>query len=218
MEIIGQIIGFLFAYYLLRLAFKLFGKNRVSAAVLVAWASVFILICSLPWFQTWAKSFIASNITAKLTIFDQQVNAVQKATTAMQGQLGGLQADINKHQQESGEVKAKILSVETNVNTVQEITSEMQGQLTNQQATLDKYEQELAGVQTKIQKAEAGAFDQNSVVTNQFQQITRMQAQLAGVAASLSAQEKQLLEVKSWVNKLFGKAAGDISSIQSTNN
>lgn len=218
MEITGQIIGFLFAYYLLRLAFKLYGKNRISAAVLVAWASVFILICSLPWFQTWAKSFIASNITAKLTVFDQRVNAVQKATTDLQGQLVGLQTDINKHQEESGEVQVKILNLETNVNTVQEITSEMQGQLTNQQASLDKHDQELAGVQTKIQKAEASAFDQNSVVTNQFQQIARMQAELAGVAANLSAQEKQLLEVKSWVNKLFGKTAGDISLIQSTNN
>jgi nitrogen fixation/metabolism regulation signal transduction histidine kinase len=98
MEIFGQIIGFVFGFLLLRLAYKLFTKENVPSAVLVAWASALILLCSFPWFQGWAKSFIASNISSKLTAIGQQVNTVQETTTAMQKQLDTHQTEIETHQ------------------------------------------------------------------------------------------------------------------------
>jgi hypothetical protein len=121
MEIFGQIFGIIFAAFLLLLAFKLYQKDRIPTCGLVAWAGVFILLCSFQWFQGWAKSFIASNISSKLTTLGQQVNTVQETTTAMHTQLEKHQTEIDKHQTELNEVQAKIREAESNVFSQQKM-------------------------------------------------------------------------------------------------
>jgi chromosome segregation ATPase len=217
-EIFGQIIGFLFAYYLLRLAYKLYGKNRISGAVLVAWASVFIMLCSFQWFQVWAKSFIATNVTTKLTAFGQQMNSVQATTTEMHSQLAGFQTEIDKYQKELDEAQSKIWDIETNANTVQTTTTEMHNQLASFQTEIGKHQEQLDEVQGNIRDAETNVFNQQSVITNQFQQIYTVQSGLAAAETNLSAQEKRLSDLEHWVKQLFGKMTNETSTIQGTNN
>jgi chromosome segregation ATPase len=216
-EIFGQIIGFLFAYYLLRLAYKLYGKNRISGAVLVAWASVFIMLCSFQWFQVWAKSFIATNITTKLTAFGQQVNSVQATTAEMHNQLASFQMGIDKYQKELDEAQSKIRDAETNVNSVQATTTEMHNQLAGFQTEIEKHQKQLDEVQGNVRDAETNAFNQQSIITNQFQQIYTVQSGLAAAETNLFAQEKRLSDLEHWVKQLFGKMTNETSTIQGTN-
>jgi hypothetical protein len=86
MECIGQLVGFLFALFLLRLAYKVFEKN-IPQSSFIALLAVVILFCSFPWFQGFVKTWINSKVNSKLEAIGQQVNEVQKTTTEMHGQL-----------------------------------------------------------------------------------------------------------------------------------
>jgi len=155
MEIIGQIIGIIFAGLLLLLAYKLYAKDRIPSAVLVAWASVFIFLCSFPWFQGWAKSFIASNISSELTKLGQQVNTVQETTTAMHTQLENHQTEIDKHQKELNEIQAKIREAESNVFSQQsDITNQFQ-QISMVQSNLNDAQTNLLVQQEKLTNVES---------------------------------------------------------------
>ena len=216
-EVLGQIIGFFFAYHLLRLAYKLFWKKRFGSAALVSWASAFVLLCSLHWFQVWAKSFIASNITSQLTAFGQQVNTIQTMTKEMHNQLAGHQTAIDQQQQALAEVQSNFWNMETNVNTVQAATTEMHNQLAGHQTAIDQHQQELARVQGKIRDAETGFINQQSLFTNQLQQILTLQSELAGAGTNLSAQGKKLSEIEHWVKNLYGITTNDTIRSQEAN-
>jgi hypothetical protein len=153
-EIIGQIIGIIFAVFLLILAYKLYAKDRFPSAVLVVWASVFIFLCSWPWFQGWAKSFFASTVTTQLKELGKQVNTVQETTTAMHNQLEKHQTEIDKHQKELDVVQAKIREAELNVFSQQsDITNQfrqisiVQSGLANAQTNLDAQAKQLSDVE-----------------------------------------------------------------------
>lgn len=155
MEIVGQILGFIFAVLLLRLTYKLYANDKIPSAILVAWASVFILICSFPWFQGWAKSFIASNISSKLTALGEQVNTVQQTTTEMHNQLASHQTQIENHQKELGVVQAKIREAESNVFTQQsDITNQFQ-QISMVQSGLATAQTNLSAQQEKLTNVES---------------------------------------------------------------
>ena len=145
METIGQIAGIIFAVILLKLAYKLYAKDRFPSAVLAAWASVFILLCSFPWFQGWAKSFIASNIISQLTALGKQVNTVQETTTAMHTQL-------DKHQKELDVIQAKIREAESNVF--------------NQQSDIANQFRQISMVQSDLATAQTNIFTQQEKLTN----------------------------------------------------
>jgi peptidoglycan hydrolase CwlO-like protein len=217
-EILGQIIGFLFAYYLLRLAYKLYGKNHFPGAVMAAWAAVVILLCSSQWFQVWAKSFIASNITAKLNEFGQQLNSIQKITMDMQNQLAGNQAKMDKLRTELDEIQSKILDAETNVNTVQGTAAEMRNQLASHQTEIDNHQKELDEVQSQVRDGETNALNQQSVFAKQFQQISAVQSELASAGTNLSAHEKRLSDLERWIKQVYGKMNSDASTNLGTNN
>jgi DNA gyrase/topoisomerase IV subunit A len=122
---------------------------------LVAWASVFIFLCSFPWFQGWAKSFIASNISSELTKLGQQVNTVQETTTAMHTQLENHQTEIDKHQKELNEIQAKIREAESNVFSQQsDITNQFQ-QISMVQSNLNDAQTNLLVQQEKLTNVES---------------------------------------------------------------
>ena len=154
MQTIGQIIGFGFSCFLLRLAFKFFRKEKWTQCVFAMWAGAFVLLCSFSWFQGWAKAFIASNIRSQLATLSQQVNTVEAATTDMHTQLETHQTEIDKHQKELGEVQAKIRVAESNVfNQQSDITnqfqqiSKMQSGLNGAQTNLDAQQKKLSDVE-----------------------------------------------------------------------
>jgi hypothetical protein len=143
MEIFGQIIGLVLdivgltlAVFLFWKAFKLYDRNKNAAGHLTAVIAVSVFLFSLPWFQGWAKSFIASNIISELKALGQQVNTVQETTTAMHTQL-------EKHQKELNEFQAKIRKAESNVFN-------QQSDITNQFRQISMVQSDLATAQTNI--------------------------------------------------------------------
>jgi hypothetical protein len=132
-ETFASIVGFIFAGFLFWLAYKLYDKDKIAGGGLVVVIGALILLCSFPWFQGWAKSFIASQITSKLTALGQQVNTVQETTTEMHKELENHQTQIDEHQKELDEVQAKIRTAETNV--------------INDQSNLASQEKELSDVE-----------------------------------------------------------------------
>lgn len=216
-QVLGQIIGFFFAYHLLRLAYKLFWKKRFGSAALVSWASAFVLLCSLPWFQVWAKSFITTNVTSTLTSFGQQLKTVQATATEMRNELAGHQTAIDQQQQVLAGVQSNFWNMETNVNTVQAATTEMHNQLAGHQTVIDQHQQELVRVQGKIRDAETGFINQQLLFTNQLQQILTLQSELADTGTNLSAQGKKLSEIEHWVKNLYGVTTNDTIRGQEAN-
>lgn len=216
-EVLGQIIGFFFAYHLLRLAYKLFWKKRFGSAALVSWASAFVFLCSLPWFQVWAKSFITANVTSTLTSFGQQLKTVQATATETRNQLAGHQTAIDQQQQVLAGVQSNFWNMETNVNTVQAAITETHNQLAGHQAVIDQHQQELARVQARIRDVETGFINQQSLFTNQFQKILALQSELAGADTNLSAQGKKLSEIEHWVKNLYGVTTNDTIKTQEAN-
>lgn len=136
MEILGQIVGFIFAGLLFWKAFKLYDNNKNAAGHLMAVIAASIFLCSVPWFQGWAKSFIASNIISKLNSLGKQVNTVQETTTEMHTQL-------DKHQKELDVVQAKIREAESNVLS-------QQIDITNQFHQISMVQSDLASAQTNL--------------------------------------------------------------------
>jgi hypothetical protein len=158
METLGQIIGFFFAIFLLRLAYKLYDKSKYPACGFVSLAGAFIMLCSFPFFQGWAKSFIASKIISELAGLGQQVNTVQETTTEMHKLLDNHQIEIDNHQKELDEVQSNIRIAETNViNAQSDITNQFQ-QISALQTNLNTagtniatQEQELSDVEYWVQ-------------------------------------------------------------------
>jgi Skp family chaperone for outer membrane proteins len=217
-EILGQIIGFLFAYYLLRLAYKCYGKNRFPSAVLVAWAAVIILLCSSQWFQVWAKSFIASNMTAKLNEFGQQLNSAQKVTLDMRSQVAGDQTEMDKLRTELDEIQSKIQESETNVSTIRDTAAEMRNQLASHQTEMDDHQKKLDEFQSQVRDEETNAFGQQSIMTNQLQQILAVQSGLASAQTTLVAQEKRLSDLERLIKQFYGKMTSETPTNPGPNN
>lgn len=161
METIGQIIGFIFAAFLLRLAFKLYQKDRFPTCGLVASAAALILLCSFQWFQGWAKSFIASKIMSKLEAIGQQVNSIQETTTAMHTQLEKHQTEIEKHQKELNEIQAKIREAESNVLG-------QQSDITNQYHKISIVQSNLNDAQTNLLVQQEKLTNVESLVNSLF--------------------------------------------------
>jgi septal ring factor EnvC (AmiA/AmiB activator) len=216
-EIVGQIIGFFFAYHLLRLAYKLFSKDKFAGAVFASWAAAFVLLCSLPWFQGLAKSFFTSNLTLQLTALGNRLNTVQAITADLHNQLMAHQSEIDRHQREFDEARTNILDETTNLNTIQTALMELHNQLAGHQSEIDRHRLELDGIQRNIQEAETNFLDQKSVLANQVKQISILQSEVAVAGTNLSTQELKLSEVENLVKNMFGKMTNDAIRTPVTN-
>jgi hypothetical protein len=168
MEIFGQIIGLILdilglilAVFLFRKAFKLYDRNKNAAGHLTVVIAAAVFLFSLPWFQGWAKSFIASNIISELKALGQQVNTVQETTTAMHTQLENHQREIDKHQKELNEVQAKIREAESSVFS-------QQTDITNQFRQISMVQSDLATAQTNILFQQAKLTNVESLVNSLF--------------------------------------------------
>ncbi len=161
MEIAGQIIGFVMGLFFLRLAYKFFDKDKITQSVFAAWAAVFIMLCSFPWFQGWAKSFIASNISSKLSLLGEQVSTVQQTTGEMHNQLAKHQSEIDKHQNDLNNIQSKIEQGQSTVLI-------QQSQITNQFKQISELQSDLFCSQTNIDAQQKKLSDVESLVNVLF--------------------------------------------------
>ncbi len=216
-EILGQIIGFFFAYHLLRLAYKLFSKKQFMSAAMVSWASAFVLLCSLHWFQVWAKSFIATNVTSNLTSFGQQLKTVQATTTEIYNRMATHQMAIDQQQQTLTEVQTNLWNTTTNLNTVLAATTEMHSQLAGHQTMIDQQQQALTLVQGKVQDAETGFSDQQLQFTTSYSKFYHSNPNWRLPRRIFPPSKKKLSEVESWIKNLYGVMTNDATRNQTTN-
>jgi len=154
METISQVIGFIASFILFRFAFKYFAKEKYPTGLYIATVGALILLCSLPWFQGFAKTWIISNVNSKLEVLGRQVDTVQASTTEMHGQLAKHQTKIDEHQKELDDVQVKIRNAQSDVTNQQaNITqqyqqiSTMQGGLTLAQTKINTQEKKIEGVE-----------------------------------------------------------------------
>jgi hypothetical protein len=216
-EIVGQIIGFFFAYHLLRLAYKLFSKGKFIGAVFASWAAAFVLLCSFPWFQVWAKSFITSNLTLQLTALGHRLNTVQATAADLHGQLLIQQAEIDRSQREFDQARSNIWDEATNIITLQAAVTDLHAQLAGHQTEIDRHQMESEGLQHIIWETETNVMDQKSVLANQFKQISMLQSEVAIAGTNLSKQEIKLSEIQNLVKNMFGKMTNDAFRSSGTN-
>jgi hypothetical protein len=161
MEIISQIIGFIAAFILFRFAFKYFAKEKYPTGLYIATIGAFILLCSFPWFQGFAKTWIISNVNSKLAELGQQVNTVQAATTEMHGQLAKHQTQIDEHQKELDDVQIKIRNAQSDV-------AKQQVNIGQQYQQISTVQNDLALAQTNIDTQEKKIEDVEFLVDNLF--------------------------------------------------
>lgn len=120
MEIAAQIIGFIFASFIMRLAYKFFKKEKYPTCTMLVTIAAFIMLCSFPWFQGWAKAYFASNISSKLEALGQQVNTVQQITTEMQNRLANHQRELEEAQTNLNAQEIKLSDVEYWIKNIYE--------------------------------------------------------------------------------------------------
>jgi peptidoglycan hydrolase CwlO-like protein len=132
----------------------------------VSWASEFVLLCSLPWFQVWAKSFITTNVTSTLTSFRQQLKTVQATTTEMHNQLAGHQTVIDQHQQELVRVQGRIRDAETGFINQQSLFTNQLQQIFTLQSELADTGANLSAQGKKLSEIEHWVKNLYGVTTN----------------------------------------------------
>ena len=136
-EIIGYAVPIIAGGFFLWLAFLNFGREKYAASLFFGGVASFFLLCSLPWFQGFAKTWFISNVNAKFTALGKQVDNVQTTIGEMQNQL-------SDHQKELNDVQAKIRVSQTNV-------LESQTAIISQHAQLSSMQTNLMAAQTNIQ-------------------------------------------------------------------
>jgi hypothetical protein len=165
METISQIIGFIASFILFRFAFKYFAKEKYPTGLYIATVGAFILLCSFPWFQGFAKTWIISNVNSKLEALGQQVNIVQASTAEMHGQLANHQIQIDKHQKELDDVQVKIRNAQSDI-------ANQQTNITRQYQQISTVQSDLASAQTNLDMQEKKISDVEYLVDNLFSKMT----------------------------------------------
>ncbi len=166
MDVIFQIIGAVFAGFGLRLALNIFKKKEYATSLAVFSVASFVMLCSFPWFQGWAKAYFASNLRAKLAALGEQVNTVQAATTEMQGQLDIHQKQINEHQTELNSVQSKIRKTQSEV-------MESQNEITNQYDRLSAMQEVVSVAQTNLEVQQKKIEDVEYLASNLFSKTVK---------------------------------------------
>lgn len=172
MDVLGQIIGFIFAAFLLRLAYKFFRKEKYPTCTMLATVGSLILLCSFPWFQGWAKAYFDSILRSKLEALGEQVNSVQESTTEMHRQLANHQTRIEQHQAKLAQIQQKIREAESNVFVQQSEISNQYGQISMVQANLDSAQTNILFQQNALQEQQKKLGDIEYMVQNLFEETT----------------------------------------------
>jgi hypothetical protein len=149
----------------IRVTFTALQKDKFGLAGTSMFLAAFFVFCGLPWFQGLAKTWLQSEMYAKLTTLGQQVNGIQETTGKMQTELSEHQTQIDAHQKELDQQQTKIRDAQASV-------SAQQGYLTNQFLQFSNLQNQLASAQTTILTQQKKIDDVQYLVDNLFSKIT----------------------------------------------
>jgi hypothetical protein len=157
MELAGFIIAVVAAVFFLWLAFLNFGREKYPACLFFGGVAAFLILCSMPWFQGFVKTWLTGYVNSRLNDLGKQVNEVQKTTEQMQGQLDSHQKQIDQHQKELDFAQGKIWTNQMEV-------VESQKNITNQYRKLGLLQAELVTAQTNLLEQEKKIEDVEALV------------------------------------------------------
>jgi len=115
-------------------------KDKFGLAGAWGLLAAFFFLCGQPWFQGLAKTWIISNVGAKLTALGKQMDDVQATTAKMQIELSDHQNQIDKHQKEIEDAQLKLRSTQTNI-------TEQQKSLTLAQNNIEAQQKQISDVE-----------------------------------------------------------------------
>lgn len=159
--IIVFVISLIVGVYFLRLAFLNFSKEKYPTSTLFGLVGAFFILCSFPWFQGFAKTWIVSNVNSKLKALGDQIDDVQKTTGEMHGELSKHQKQIDEHQEELDTVQGKIRKTQSEV-------ADSQIDITNQYFRLSSIQQDIGIAQTNLDAQQKKIEDVEFLVNNLY--------------------------------------------------
>ena len=151
--IVSWLVGFAF----LALTFRAIHKDKGAIASAWGFIAAFFILCGMPWFQGLAKTWIVSNVGARLTALSRQMDDVEGATARMQTELAEHQTEIDKHHKELDGQQRTLRSTHTNLvaqadkvsNTVQKV-SLVEASLTAAQTNITAQQEKLTNVESLV--------------------------------------------------------------------
>jgi hypothetical protein len=147
MEIAVFMICLVIGGFFLWLAFLYVGREKYPTSTVAFLTAGFFFLCGIPWFQGFVKTWVISNVNAKLQTIGDQVNTVQKSTSDMQSRLDDHQKKIDGHQQELDEIQKDIRGQQsTNATQMQSILA-LTSAAQSAQSNLEEQEKKLEDVQ-----------------------------------------------------------------------
>jgi hypothetical protein len=135
-ELLLFAVGSVFAFLLLKLAYKYYGLKQYFFGTWIGLAGAVLMFCSMPWFQGFAKAFLNTSIISRIQSLGEQVNNVQTTTSEMH-------AKLELHQKEIQEIQLRLQGTEDNIVSHQSDIKIQQTSITNQF-------QQLAIIQTNL--------------------------------------------------------------------
>jgi hypothetical protein len=165
MEIVVFVVCIIVGFSFLALTFRAMHKDHGTIACFCASLAGFFLLCGLPWVQGLAKTWIVSNVGAKLAALGNQMDDVQKTTASMQNDIAQHQKELDKHQKELADQQTRIRTTHTNITA-------QQGSITYQYEQIAQLQAKLASTQTNIAEQQEKLSDVTYWVNNLYVNLT----------------------------------------------
>ena len=182
MAIAASILCWLAGAAFLVLAFRAIHKDKFGLAGTCIFLAAFSLLSGQPWFQGLAKTWIVSNVGARLAALGKQMDDVQTTTGKMQTELSDHQKQLELQQKEINESQGRLRTNQTEIAVQQDaITNhyrairDTQIKVSIAQTNLDNQEKRLEDVQflvenlfSKMATEDFSGSDSNSVTILTF--------------------------------------------------
>src|ERR1043165_817557 len=136
MVIVANVLSIAGAALFLFMCVQYFLKEKYPTSILFGTFAAFFILCTFPWFQGLAKTWIVSNVNSKLADLGSKLDEVQKTSVEMQSQLEKHQKQIDTNQTQLSLIQVEIIRA--------------QSQLLAQQKTNEAYQASLTVVQTNL--------------------------------------------------------------------
>ena len=172
MEIVERILCWLMGIGLLVLAFRFVHKDKWGAAGSSLVLGAFLFFCGLGWVEGLAKTWIVSNINAKLAGLGKQLDDVQKTTSGMQSELSDHQKAIDKHQTELNDHQKELNDQQGKIRDAQSDIGVHQGNIKNQFDQISTMQAALALTETNIDTQQKKIEDVEFLVNTLYSKMT----------------------------------------------
>jgi hypothetical protein len=162
MRVFFQLVGVVFAIYLLRFAYKLFDRKEETKAMLAASLAVTVFLACM--FQ----GFFETQFIRKLFDYDKKLDAFQQTVSDMKGELSDQQGTIRKTQTDIGKQQVTASNQVYQVSSMEGELSSAQSNLLSQQKQIESVEKLVGGLYSRMRFEKFKGSDTNRVIVCKF--------------------------------------------------